>query len=245
MPASPASTALPVWTGDVQAARALQSALAGEVILRDKLPKQLETVAGLDVGFEDGGATTRAAAVLLDATSLQPIASNIARLPTVMPYIPGLLSFRELPALLKAFKGLPMSPDLVLIDGHGIAHPRRLGIAAHFGVVTGRPSIGVAKTKLVGDFAALHDMRGAFTPLRVPSPGSSLGEQIGWALRSKPGCLPLFVSPGHKVSMASCAELVMRFVTKYRLPEPTRLADRLASRRGDIGHSFPLPTSDD
>lgn len=237
--------AAPVWNGDVKAAQAVQTELAQQVKLRDGFPKRLATVAGFDVGFEEGGAVTRAAAVLLDAGNLQPIAMNIARLPTAMPYIPGLLSFRELPALLEALKGLPVSPDLVLVDGHGIAHPRRLGIAAHFGVVTGLPSIGVAKKKLIGDFAALHDMRGAFTPLRVarPTPGRDPGEQIGWALRSKPGCLPLFVSPGHKVSMASCAELVMRFVTRYRLPEPTRLADRLASRRGDIDidHSRQLP----
>ena len=243
-PLSPA--AAPVWTGDVKAARTLQVSLAKQVKLRDGFPKRLSTVAGFDVGFEDGGAITRAAAILLDAASLQPIALSVARLPTTMPYIPGLLSFRELPALLEALKGLPASPDLVLIDGHGIAHPRRLGIAAHFGVVTGLPSIGVAKKKLIGDYAALHEMRGAFTPLRVPSPGRNPGEQIGWALRSKPGCLPLFVSPGNKVAMASCAELVMEFVTRYRLPEPTRLADRLASRRGpiDIDPSLALTPAD-
>ncbi|SIQ04863.1 deoxyribonuclease V [Solilutibacter tolerans] len=246
MSESPSPVTAPVWTGDVKAARALQVSLAKQVMLRDAYPKRLATVAGLDVGFEDSGATTRAAAVLLDAKSLQPLAMNIARMPTTMPYIPGLLSFRELPTLLEALNGLPTSPDLVLLDGHGIAHPRRLGIAAHFGVVTGLPAVGVAKKKLVGDFAALHDMRGAFTPLRVPIPGRDPGEQIGWALRSKPGCLPLFVSPGHKVSMASCAELVMSFVTHYRLPEPTRLADRLASRRGDIDidYSRTLPLAD-
>ncbi|MBE2210343.1 MAG: deoxyribonuclease V [Xanthomonadaceae bacterium] len=239
--------AAPVWTGDVKAARAVQVELAKQVRLRDGFSKRLSTVAGFDVGFEDGGATTRAAAVLLDAQSLQPIAMHVARLPTTMPYIPGLLSFRELPALLEALKGLPAVPDLVLVDGHGIAHPRRLGIAAHFGVVTGLPSIGVAKKKLVGDYASLHDMRGAFTPLRVASPGRDPGEQIGWALRSKPGCLPLFVSPGDKVSMAACPELVMDFVTRYRLPEPTRLADRLASRKGaiEIEPSLALPTGDD
>lgn len=226
---------LPPWNGDVAAARSLQSELAAQVKLRDGFARPLRTIAGFDVGFEDGGATTRAAAVLLDAERLQPIALHVARLPTAMPYIPGLLSFRELPALLEALRGLPTQPDLAFIDGHGIAHPRRLGIAAHFGVVTGLPSIGVAKKKLVGEFASLHDMRGAFTPMRVAIRGSSLpGEQIGWAVRSKLGCLPLFVSPGHKVSMASCAELVMRFTTTYRLPEPTRLADRLASRRGDV-----------
>jgi deoxyribonuclease V len=118
-----------------------------------------------------------------------------------------------------------VTPDLCFIDGHGIAHPRRLGIAAHFGVATDLPTIGVAKKVLVGTTStALHDMRGAFTTLRDE------GKQIGWLLRSKVGCLPLIVSPGHRVAMATAPEMTMRFVTTYRLPEPTRLADRLASR---------------
>lgn len=218
--------ALPPWNGDVQAARALQDTLAARVVLKDDFAKPLRTVAGCDVGFEDDGAVTRAAVVLLDAGTLQPLESHVARLPTAMPYIPGLLSFRELPALLRAFDALTRTPDLVLVDGHGIAHPRRLGIAAHFGVVTGLPSIGVAKKVLTGTTSmALHEMRGAFLPLR------DAREQIGWVLRSKVNCLPLIVSPGHRVAMASVAELAMRFVTTYRLPEPTRLADRLASRR--------------
>ena len=235
------------WDGDTAALRAQQAGLTGDVVLRDGLPTPLRTIAGFDVGFEDDGATTRAAAVLLDADTLDVIDQQVARLPTRMPYIPGLLSFRELPALLDTLALLQHAPDLAFIDGHGIAHPRRLGIAAHFGVVTGLPSIGVAKKKLVGDYASLHDMRGAFTPLRVASPGRDPGEQIGWALRSKPGCLPLFVSPGDKVSMAACPELVMDFVTRYRLPEPTRLADRLASRKGaiEIEPSLALPTGDD
>ncbi len=222
------NAALPDWTGDVAALRAVQSELAQQVVLRDAFPKPLRTIAGFDVGFEDDGAITRAAAVLLDADTLEVIDQQIARLPTRMPYIPGLLSFRELPALLEARAMLAAQPDLAFIDGHGIAHPRRLGIAAHFGVATGLPSIGVAKKILIGEARmALHDMRGAFTPLRDGS------AQIGWLLRSKPGCLPLIVSPGHKVAMPSAPELVMRYVTKYRLPEPTRLADRLASRRDD------------
>ena len=220
------SHALPEWTGDTAILRELQSTLAGQVVLRDRFPTPLRTIAGFDVGFEDDGATTRAAAVLLDADSLEILDQQVARLPTRMPYVPGLLSFRELPALLDALALLKTAPDLALIDGQGIAHPRRLGIAAHFGVVTGLPSIGVAKKVLVGNTRlALHEMRGAFTPLRDD------GEQLGWLLRSKPGCLPLVVSPGHRVAMASAPELVMRFVTRYRLPEPTRLADRLASRR--------------
>jgi deoxyribonuclease V len=220
------SHAIPAWNHNAAELRALQGELAGEVSLRDGFAKPLRTIAGFDVGFEDEGATTRAAAVLLDAESLEVLDQQVARLPTVMPYIPGLLSFRELPALFAALDMLKAKPDLAFVDGHGIAHPRRLGIAAHFGVATGLPSIGVGKKTLVGEARmALHDMRGAFTPLR------DKGEQIGWLLRSKVGCLPLIVSPGHKVAMASAPELVMRYVTTYRLPEPTRLADRVASRR--------------
>ena len=214
------------WSGDTAGLRAQQAALAGDVVLRDGFPTPLRTIAGFDVGFEDDGATTRAAAVLLDAATLEVLDRRVARRPTAMPYIPGLLSFRELPALLDALAMLDRTPDLAFVDGHGIAHPRRLGIAAHFGVATGLPSIGVAKKILVGaPRMALHDMRGAFTPLRDGA------AQIGWLLRSKPGCLPLVVSPGHRVAMASAPELVMRATRGYRLPEPTRLADRLASRR--------------
>lgn len=225
-PTDPAAGPVYQWNGDVAAAKRHQTELAAQTRLRDDFARPLRTVAGLDVGFEDQGTVTRAACVLLDADTLQPLEQHVARLPTAMPYIPGLLSFREMPALLAALAQLSHPPDLLLVDGHGIAHPRRLGIAAHTGVVTGLPAIGVAKSVLTGSsVTALHDMRGAFTPLRDGR------EQIGWMLRSKPRCLPLVVSPGHRVSLASTPELVMRFVTRYRLPEPTRRADRLASRR--------------
>ena len=218
--------ALGDWDGSIAAARALQAQLARQVVLRDGYLRPLTTIAGLDVGFEEEGTITRAAAVLLDATTLQVLDQQVARVETSMPYVPGLLSFRELPALLQAFAALRAKPDLALVDGQGIAHPRRLGIAAHFGVVADVPSIGVAKKILTGRAVTdLHDMRGAFVPLRDGR------EQIGWLLRSKVKCNPLVVSPGHRVAMASAAELVMRFVGAYRLPEPTRLADRLASRR--------------
>lgn len=219
---------IPEWTGDVAALRAVQEELASRVRLKDEFPKPLRTVAGFDVGFEDDGATTRAAAVLLDADTLQTLETRLVRVSTRMPYIAGLLSFRELPALLEVLALLSVKPDLAFIDGQGIAHPRRLGIAAHFGIATDLPAIGVAKKVLIGTPSiALHDMRGAFTTLR------DHGEQIGWMLRSKPGCLPLVVSPGHRVAMATVPEMTMRFVTTYRLPEPTRLADRLASRRDE------------
>ena len=219
---------VPEWSGDVAALRAVQEQLAARVRLKDDFPRSLRTIGGFDVGFEDDGATTRAAAVLLDADTLQPLETHVARVPTRMPYVRGLLSFRELPALLEALALLSTKPDLCLIDGHGFAHPRRFGIACHFGVTADLPTIGVAEKVLIGKSpTALHEMRGAFTTLR------DSGEQIGWMLRSKPGCLPLIVSPGHRVAMATAPEMVMRFVTTYRMPEPTRLADRIASRRDD------------
>lgn len=221
------ANAMPPWDGNVANARLLQSELAARVRLVDDYPP-LRHVAGVDVGFEESGAVTRAAAVLIDAQTLLPIAEVVARQPTRMPYIPGLLSFRELPALLQALSELPSLPDLVFVDGHGIAHPRRLGIAAHLGVVTGLPTIGVAKSILVGVHEEVGPHRGDRQPLEYK------GDVIGCVLRSKDRIRPLIISPGHRVSMATAPELVLAFGTKYRLPEPTRLADRLASRRGTV-----------
>ena len=226
------SHALPEWTGDTAILRELQSTLAGQVVLRDRFPTPLRTIAGFDVGFEDDGATTRAAAVLLAADSLEVLDQQVARLPTRMPYVPGLLSFRELPALLDALALLKTAPDLALIDGQGIAHPRRLGIAAHFGVASGLPALGVAKTLLVGHFDPPGPEPGQYTPI------VHRGEVLGYALRSKPRCNPLLVSPGHRVSLHTAVALTMRCLAGYRLPEPTRLADRLASRR-DTRRSTP------
>ncbi|MGO4701465.1 deoxyribonuclease V [Dyella sp. 2RAB6] len=205
-------------------ARAMQSALAERVSLLEDFAEP-QRIAGVDVGFEEQGAITRAAAVLLDARSLQPLANAVARLPTRMPYIPGLLSFRELPAVLEALAGLPEQPGLVFVDGQGIAHPRGLGIAAHLGVITGLPTIGVAKTILVGTHAPLGERRGDSVPLMYR------GREIGTVLRSKQRVRPLIVSPGHRVSIEGAARRVLAACTRYRLPEPTRWADRLASRR--------------
>lgn len=215
------------WDGSVAAARALQAELAQRVSLQDDFAEP-HLLAGFDVGFEDEGAVTRAAVVLLNAQTLQPIEAHLVRVTTSMPYVPGLLSFRELPALMEARAMLTRLPDLVFVDGQGIAHPRRLGIAAHFGVATGLPTIGVAKKVLCGNYEEPGPQPGDRSPLL------HRGEQIGWALRSKRRCNPLIVSPGHRVSMETSAMLVLRFLAGYRLPEPTRLADRLASRRGEV-----------
>lgn len=216
------------WDGSVAQARTLQTRLAAQVELADRLPAEVRLLAGFDVGFEDEGRTTRAAVVLLDAERLAPLEHHVARLPTSMPYVPGLLSFRELPALLAALARLSQRPDLVFVDGQGIAHPRRLGIAAHFGVVSGLPSIGVAKKRLHGRFEPPGPARGDRSPILDG------GACIGWALRSRPRCNPLIVSPGHRVSVDGALDWTLRSLRGYRLPEPTRLADRLASRRGEV-----------
>ena len=206
--------------------RRQQVELAARVELDDRLSALPARVVGVDSGFEDEGRTTRSVAVRVDGGSLQPLESTLARLPTALPYIPGLLSFRELPAVLQALRQLREPPQLVLVDGHGIAHPRGLGIAAHLGVLTGLPSIGVGKSRLVGDYTEPGPERGDHAPLLHK------GRQVGWVLRSKPRCNPLIVSPGHRVSMQGALDRVLRTLRGYRLPEPTRLADRLASRRG-------------
>lgn len=213
------------WDGTAQQARVLQRTLAERVVLEDDFAP-LRVIAGVDVGFEEQGRVTLAAAVLLDTESLQLIGHSVARIPSSMPYVPGLLSFRELPALLQALQALPQVPDLIYCDGLGIAHPRRLGIASHLGVVTGLPTIGVAKSILVGSHEELPQEKGARVPLK------HAGEQVGWMLRSKDRVKPLIVSPGHRVSLDTAVELVASCCRGYRLPEPTRLADRLASRRG-------------
>lgn len=215
------------WDGDTAAARALQQQLAGKVVLTDDFGP-LKLIAGVDVGFEESGKITRAAVVLLDAETLEPLGQVLARVPTCMPYIPGLLSFRELPAVLQALDSLEQMPDLVFSDGHGIAHPRGLGIAAHLGVITGLPTIGVAKKILTGQHEPLGEQRGDQVDLLDKG-----GMVIGTVLRSKDKVRPLIISPGNRVSLTTAPELVMRYVTRYRLPEPTRLADRLASRRDE------------
>ena len=212
------------WPTDVTQARAVQESLRGKVIAGDKLGV-VKTVAGVDVGFERAGAVTRAAVVVLDFPSLEPREQEVARQPTRFPYVPGFLSFREAPAVLAALEQLRQAPDLLLCDGQGIAHPRRFGIACHLGVLTDIPSIGVAKSRLIGTHGTVPEEKGAWVPLM------EAGEVIGAVLRTRNGVKPLYVSIGHRVSLDTAIDYVLRCTTKYRLPETTRLADRLASQR--------------
>ncbi|MGJ3252627.1 MAG: deoxyribonuclease V [Elainellaceae cyanobacterium] len=210
------------WPSTQHEAIALQNDLKHEVILTDQFD-DVQRVAGVDVGFEDSGKTTRAAVAVLSFPELQLQEQAIARRPTTFPYIPGLLSFREIPAVLDALEQLALVPDLLLCDGQGIAHPRRLGIACHIGLLTNLPAIGVAKSRLVGFHDEIPNEKGTWQPLR------HRGETIGAVLRSRTGTKPLYISPGHRISLSTAIDYVMRCTPKYRLPETTRQAHKLAS----------------
>lgn len=210
------------WDLTPTQAIALQIDLRDQVIREDQIGT-VNFVAGIDVGFEDGGAVTRAAVAVLSFPALQPVDAAIARLPTSFPYVPGLLSFREAPAVVAALQQLGTTPDLLLYDGQGIAHPRRLGIASHLGLLTDLPTIGVAKTRLIGSHEAVPDARGGWVPL------TDRGEMIGAVLRTRAGVKPLYVSIGHRTSLEAAIRWVMACTPRFRLPETTRRAHRLAS----------------
>jgi deoxyribonuclease V len=223
------------WNLSPNEAIALQRRLAGRVEREDRLDR-VRHLAGVDIGFEDGGETTRAAIVVLewkgdDETGLEVVEDVVHREPTRMPYIPGLLSFREIPAALGAFDKLAIWPELVMVDGQGIAHPRRLGVASHLGLWLDLPTIGVAKSRLCGRHGEPGPERGDWVPL-VDGRGED-EEVIGAVLRSRKGVKPIFISPGHRISLPTALDWVIRCLGRTKLPEPTRLADRLASRRGD------------
>lgn len=211
------------WDLTPKEAIALQKELSARVVLEDRLGGRVRLVAGVDVGFEQRNTVTRAAVAVLGYPSLEPVERAIARQPTRFPYVPGLLSFREVPAVLEAFAALKERPQLLLCDGQGIAHPRRLGIASHLGLLLDVPSIGVAKTRLVGEHPPVPDERGAWVPL------VDRGETVGAVLRTRQGVKPLFISPGHRICLKTAIDYVMGCLTRYRLPETTRWAHRLAS----------------
>jgi deoxyribonuclease V len=212
------------WDLTPAAARALQTRLCRQVERSDRLAT-IRIVAGVDVGFRDGGRITRAAVALLEYPSLTRLDFEVFEQATAFPYVPGLLSFREVPAILQAFARLAVRPDVIFCDGQGYAHPRRFGLACHLGLWLDRPTIGVAKSRLIGEFAMPGVERGAYGCL------TDGREIIGRVVRTRSRVKPLFVSSGHRISLATASRMVLNCATRYRLPEPTRWADRLASRR--------------
>lgn len=211
------------WNVSPREAVAIQQRLRRFVRLEDEVPDPVVAVAGIDVGFRDSGSVARAAVAVLEYPSMALKEQAVAETPTQFPYVPGLLSFREIPAVLKALERLPRLPDLLLCDGQGIAHPRRFGIASHLGVLLDHPTIGVGKTRLIGTHEPVPDDKGAWVPLK------DRDEIIGAVVRTRRGVRPLYVSPGHRVSIEGAVKRVLACTTRYRLPETTRWAHRLAS----------------
>lgn len=212
------------WQLTTAEAIAIQQQLKDEVVTEDNLGA-VNYVAGVDMGFEADGTISRAAVAVLSFPDLQLIESAIAFRPTTFPYIPGFLSFREIPAVIDALETISTIPDLIICDGQGIAHPRRFGIACHLGVLIDIPTIGAAKSLLIGKHEELDASRGSWQPLKHRS------ETIGAVLRSRTATKPLYISSGHRVSLPTAIDYVLRCTPKYRLPETTRIADKLASNR--------------
>lgn len=209
------------WQLGIDEAKALQRELARKIILKDQFG-EVKYVAGVDMAINELNGMARAATVLLSYPDLVVLEKHVYEEPLRMEYIPGLLSFREIPCILGALQQLKQSPDLVMVDGQGIAHPRRLGIASHLGLWIDIPTIGCAKSLLVGKYEPVGEAVGDWSPLLYQ------GQTIGAVLRTRVKVKPLFISPGHKISLASSIKYVLACGRGYRLPETTRLADKLS-----------------
>ena len=210
------------WDVTPKEAMQIQRQLARRVVEQGRLDR-FRFVAGVDVGFEgEGNRTARAAVVVLDFPGLKPVEYAAARAAVTFPYIPGLLSFRELPVVLQALAQLEIVPDVFLVDGHGRSHPRRMGIACHLGVLLDLPAIGCAKSVLYGQVDDPANRVGAQAPILDDA------EQIGAAVRTRKGVRPVYVSIGHRVSLDRAVDVVLECCKGYRLPETTRWAHRIA-----------------
>ncbi len=206
------------WNLSPKEAVALQRELAERVSLRDELPDPVRFVAGVDVSCSRFAPQVYAAVVLFDLVESILVETATAQAAESFPYVPGLLSFRELPVVLEAFRRLQKVPDVVLVDGQGIAHPRRFGIASHLGLWLDLPTIGCAKSRLCGEHGEPGKNRGDWSSL------IDAREEIGRVVRTRDRIKPLFVSPGHKVGMELAVRVVLACGRGYRLPEPTRQA---------------------
>ncbi|MBT2364488.1 endonuclease V [Streptomyces sp. ISL-10] len=214
------------WPANEEAALAVQDELRKRVVLDEPGPPPGHgSVTGVDVAYDDERDIVAAAAVVLDAATLEVVAQSTAIGRVSFPYVPGLLAFREMPTVLAALESLPVPPGLVVCDGYGRAHPRRFGLASHLGVVTGLPAIGVAKNPFVFTHGELGDRRGDFAPLRADD-----GEEVGRALRTRSGVKPVYVSAGHRVTLDTACAHVLHLAPRFRIPETTRHADALCRR---------------
>jgi len=211
---------------------AVQRQLAPRVERRTRLGvDRVCFVAGVDVAFADHGDTIVAAVAVLHLPDLETVETATVRLPTRFPYVPGLLSFREVPAILEALDKLAIKPDLLMCDGHGYAHPRRFGLACHLVLLVDIPAIGVGKSRLVGSHAEPGPARGDHVPLFDKHPLTRKPERIGAVMRTRNNVKPIYVSIGHRVSLRYALSLTRRCLGRYRLPEPVRIADQLSKLR--------------
>lgn len=224
MPQTSLLTLAKSWPTNAADAIALQKELRGQINTTNDFG-ELKIIAGVDVSYDIKENTSRAVIVTMRLDELKPLQTIVTDAPTTFPYIPGLLSFREIPVILQALQQLKAKPDLLMVDGQGIAHPRRLGIAAHLGVLTDIPSVGVAKSRLTGTYREPGQEQGSQSPLMDKN------ERIGTVLRSKPKTNALFISPGHRVDQETAVKLTLQCLRGYRLPEPTRIADKISKQR--------------
>ena len=212
------------WPEELGEARSIQEDLRWQVVCRDEYCGP-DLIAGVDVGYDNKRRVAKAAVAVLAARDLRLVDAATAEESIRFPYIPGYLSFREIPAVVKALRHLETPPDMFLCDGQGVAHPRGLGLASHLGVILDMPSVGAAKSKLVGDHDPVGERKGCREWLYRK------GERVGQVLRSRTRVKPIYVSCGHLVAQASAGDIVLGLTTKYRLPEPTRRAHALTRSR--------------
>ena len=212
------------WDLSPKEAVQLQKDLQKRVVTTPLTEDAIQHIAGVDVGFPRGKEIARAAIAVMSYPELHLVDQGQAEAPVSFPYIPGLLSFREIPVILTALGQLTIVPDLLVIDGHGLAHPRRFGLACHIGVLLDIPSMGCGKSILVGEHGILSEMRGRFTELSVS------GEIIGSVVRTRDSVKPVYISIGHRVDLPSAVRIALNCGGGYRLPEPIRWAHRLASK---------------
>jgi len=213
----------------------MQEELRSQVSLDGAVDADWRTVAGLDVSYAKDSDLLAAAAVVLDIRTLDVVETAVVTGEADFPYVPGLLGFREVPVLLRALERLSVTPDLLVCDGYGLAHPRRFGLACHVGVVTGLPSFGVAKTAFTATYAEPGAQRGSWSPLLDGT------DVVGRALRTQSGVKPVFVSPGHLVGLGEITKITLRMCPKFRIPEAIRRADSLsrAALRSDPADAGP------
>jgi len=213
------------WRISINEAREIQNKLRSQVILESSTPlKSIKTIAAADISYSLRDKNLFAAVVLFSFPGFKLISAKALKSEANFPYVPGYLSFREIPALISIFEGLNEDVDVILCDGHGIAHPRRFGIASHIGVILDKPSIGCAKSRLIGCYAEPSPEKEAHSNLFDGD------EKIGIVLRTRKNVKPLFISPGHKLNFDDCRTIVLNCLSRYRIPEPLRFAHTYVNR---------------